>query len=68
MNQIGIRDNTYSSSFGIIKFFINKLELRGREYSMFNEDEVAKIVSNATKSEDTKVFSRFFGRLFDKED
>ena len=52
----------------IMYYFINKLELRGREYSMFNEDEVAKIVSNATKSEDTKVFSKFFSRLFDKED
>ncbi|MBR2603449.1 MAG: cell division protein FtsA [Bacilli bacterium] len=68
MNKIGIRDNTYSSAYGTIKYFINKLELRGREYSMFNEDEISKMVSNAIKNEDTKIFGRFFSRLFDKED
>ena len=68
IEKIGIRDNMYSSSYGLIKYFINKLELRGREYSMFNEEEVTRIVSNATKNEDTKVFSKFFSRLFDKED
>ena len=68
MDIIGIRDNMYSSSFGIIKYFINKLELRGRDYSMFSEEDINKLVSNATKDEDTKIFSRFFSRLFDKED
>ena len=68
MSKLGIRDNTYSSSYGVIKFFINKLELRGRDYSMFNEDEINKLVSNATKDEDTKIFGKLFGRLFDKED
>ena len=68
IDKIGIRDNMYSSSYGLIKYFVNKLELRGREYSMFNEEEVMRIVSNATKNEDTKVFSKFFSRLFDKED
>ena len=66
--KIGIRDNMYSSSYGIIKYFINKLELRGRDYSMFSEEDINKLVSNATKDEDTKIFSRFFSRLFDKED
>ncbi|MBR4830229.1 MAG: rod shape-determining protein [Bacilli bacterium] len=68
LNVIGIRDNMYSSSYGIVKYFINKLELRGREYSMFSDEEVTKIVSNWAKNEDTKVFSKFFSRLFDKED
>ena len=68
MDIIGIRDNTYSSAYGTIKYFINKLELRGREYSMFSEDEVTRIVGNAVKNEDTKIFGRFFSRLFDKED
>jgi cell division protein FtsA len=68
LNIIGIRDNMYSSSYGIIKYFINKLELRGREYSMFSEEEATRIVSNWARNEDTKVFSKFFSRLFDKED
>ena len=68
MDKIGIRDNMYSSSYGLIKYFVNKLELRGREYSMFDDEDVSKLVSNATKDEDTKIFSRFFSRLFDKED
>ena len=68
MEKIGIRDNTYSSAYGTIKYFINKLELRGREYSMFDDEEVSKIVGNAIKNEDTKIFGKFFSRLFDKED
>ena len=35
---------------------------------MFSDEEATKIVSNWAKNEDTKVFSKFFSRLFDKED
>ena len=67
LNVIGIRNNSYSSSYGMIKYFIEKLNIRGRDYTMFNEDLQYKIIEK--KNSDTKTFSRLFGYLFDnKED
>ena len=61
MDKIGIRDNMYSSSYGIIKYFINKLELRGREYSMFSDEEVSKRLElyGENKLAETKKKSNF---------
>ena len=44
LDVIGVRNNSYSSSYGMIKYFIEKLKLRGREYTMFNEDKEYKLV------------------------
>ena len=67
LNIIGIRNNSYSSSYGMIKYFIEKLKIRGREYAMFNEDVQYKLIEK--KNSDTKSFSKLFGYLFDnKED
>ena len=67
LNVIGIRNNAYSSSYGMIKYFIEKLNIRGREYTMFNEDKQYKLVEK--KNSDTGTFSKLFGYLFDnKED
>lgn len=41
---IGVRNNKFSTSLGMIKYFMNKMVSRGREYSMFSlEDEVALV-------------------------
>lgn len=59
---IGIRDNKYSSVIGNIIYFINKLKLKGKNYSMFTKAETEEMVS--TKKEETmvgKVFNYFFG-------
>ena len=45
LNIPGIRHNKYSSCYGAIKFFIEKLNLRDKHYNMFNEDDVEKIHS-----------------------
>ena len=67
LNVIGIRNNAYSSSYGMIKYFIEKLNIRGREYTMFNEDKQYKMIEK--KNSDTGTFSKLFGYLFDnKED
>ena len=36
---LGARNNRYSSAIGNVVYFINKLNLRGRNYSMFNISE-----------------------------
>ena len=70
INIVGIRDNRYSSSYGMIKYFINKLSIRGREYTMFNGEKEIELIEKVRKNtEDTTVFSKLFGKLFDnKED
>ena len=64
---IGIRNYVYTSSYGMIKYFIEKLKLRGREYTMFNEDKEYKLVEER-KNNKGFSFSKFFGYFFDKED
>ena len=65
---IGIRNNAYSSSYGMIMYFVDKLKLRGREYTMFNEDKEYKLVEER-KNDNGFSFSKFFSSFFDnKED
>ena len=64
---IGIRNYVYTSSYGMIKYFIEKLKLRGREYTMFNEDKEYKLIEER-KNNKGFSFSKFFGYFFDKED
>ena len=37
---IGVRDNKYSTSVGMIKNFNNKLNLKDRDYSIFDSEEI----------------------------
>lgn len=69
MNTIGIRNISYSSAYGMIKYFINKLNLRGREYTMFSEDKQYKLIENR-KNEDNNNFkiSKLFGHFFDNKE
>lgn len=68
LDVIGIRNNSYSSSYGMIKYFIEKLKLRGREYTMFNEDKEYKLVEERKNNEGFS-FGKFFEYFFNnKED
>ncbi len=49
MTSMGIRNNMYSSAMGINKYFYNKLELRGKTYSMFNEKKSEELISPKKK-------------------
>ena len=64
---IGIRNYVYTASYGMIKYFIEKLKLRGREYTMFNEDKEYKLVEER-KNNKGFSFSKFFGYFFEKEE
>ncbi len=73
IKTIGIRDNSYSSSHGMIKYFIDKLSIRGKEYTMFNEEKQLELVENRKgnnqKNSEESMFGRLFSYLFDnKED
>ncbi len=38
MNAMGVRSNIYSSSYGAIKYYVDKLAIRGINESMYDED------------------------------
>lgn len=61
----GARNNKYSSSIGNIIYFVEKLKLKGKNYSMITEEDM-EILSTPrkTSTNDTmlgKVFGYFFG-------
>ncbi|MBQ3475306.1 MAG: hypothetical protein IJH20_03970 [Bacilli bacterium] len=69
INVIGIRNMSYSSAYGMVKYFINKLNLRGREYTMLSDDKQYRLIENR-KNEDTSSFKigKLFGRFFDNKE
>lgn len=63
----GVRNNKYSTALGSIVYFINKLKLKGIDYSMIDDDEIENISSNhkgfvsiSSESMLGKVFGYFF--------
>jgi len=61
INLIGIRNNKYSTAIGNVVYFISKLKLKGKDYSMFNQSDVEQL--SLTRKSATmvgKVFSFFF--------
>lgn len=64
---IGVRNNMYSASVGNIIYFISKLKLKGKNYSMINSKDTESLSSRrntASVSSDSmlgKVVEYFFG-------
>ena len=55
----------YSSCYGTIKYFNDKLDLRGKHYNMISNEDVEKLSSTdslVTTSEN--VISKVFGHFF----
>ena len=61
----GIRNCKYSACIGNIVYFINKLKLKGKDFTMINDDEIEEMISssgnrNAPESMLGKIFGYFF--------
>ena len=67
---LGARDNKYVTALGMIKYFINKMEIREREYTMFDiEEETSLITPNNKIKKDNAILNKFFGSfIVGKED
>ena len=62
MDTLGIRDNKYTTSLGMIKYFCDKMEVRGRNYSMLKVDDIASLVpsnNNNKNKKDNMIFTKF---------
>ena len=68
MNTIGVRDNSYSSAFGLIKCFDSKVSLKGKAYSIFSESELEEMNSGVKKvsvNNSESLLGKVFGYFFD---
>ncbi len=60
MDTLGVRDNKYTTSLGMIKYFCDKMDMRGREYSMMSIDDVTALVTPSSKTKkDNMIFTKF---------
>lgn len=55
MKDIGIRDNKYISAFGSIKYFIEKMTIRGKDYSMISPLDEELLLTPESKARRDKV-------------
>lgn len=65
---IGIRNNKYSSAIGNIVYFINKLKVKGKDYTMVSDTDMEvlsstkkNLINVSNESMLGKVFGYFFG-------
>jgi cell division protein FtsA len=60
ISAMGIRHNKFSSCYGVIKYFDDKLSLRGKQYNMFTKEE-EKSIKKTTVDDNrlNKVFEHF---------
>ena len=65
VNIIGIRDIRYITCYGAIKYFINKLNLREKEYTMFNDEKVDEMLKARKKMGTGSVLGKIFGKIFE---
>ena len=65
-DTLGARNNKYITSIGMIKYFIDKMEVRGKEYSMIDEQDEELLINPNNKNSKgkagiTKIFGNFIG-------
>ena len=66
LKSLGIRHNKYSSSFGVCKYFDDKLSLRGKNYNMVSKEDMETLVSvDSTATTNESIISKVFGHFFD---
>ena len=64
-NTIGVRHNKFSSSYGTIKYFNDKLSLRGKHYNMVTAEDVEMLKSIDPKATiNDSMISKVFGHFF----
>ena len=66
ISTMGIRNNIYSSAYGITKYFNDKLELRGKTYKMISKEDVETLKSSGSgNTANENMLSKVFGHFFD---
>lgn len=64
INEIGVRNNKYSSCVGLIKFYAHSAQLKNKDYSIFSIDEQQLLSGNGVDGQNENVISKLFGYIF----
>lgn len=63
---VGMRHNKYSSTLGVVKYFDDKLSLRGKSYDMLTSEDIDNLVSSQQKMiNNDNIIGKVFGHFFD---
>ncbi|MBQ8132551.1 MAG: cell division protein FtsA [Bacilli bacterium] len=65
ISTVGIRHNKYSSAYGVIRYFDDKLSLRGRDYNMISSYDEEILTSTENNLNDDYNIRTIFGHLYD---
>lgn len=65
IKMIGVRNNKYSSCVGNIVYFISKLKLKEKNYTMVDEDELGDYSLTSNRASDS-VLGKIFGYFFNE--
>ena len=67
LNIIGVRNNIYSTAVGMIKYFNEKINLKDKEYSIFDEDDIDALCNSEVKVNiaNDSILGKVFGYFFD---
>ena len=60
-NTLGVRNNKYCTSLGMIKYFIEKMELKNKEFSMISNEDAKNLVTPSKGKKDNLIFNKIFG-------
>ena len=65
VNTIGVRDNKYGACYGAIRYFVKKLDMREKDYTMFSDEKVDEMLKARKKMGTGSVLGKIFGRIFE---
>lgn len=64
VNLIGLRNNKFSSAIGNIIYFVNKLKLKGKDYSMISSEEMQVLATPKKNTNQDSVLGKFVEYFF----
>ena len=65
VSTMGVRHNKYSSCYGILKYFDDKLSLRGKQYSMFSKEDIDTMLSIDSTITNENMLNKVFGHFLE---
>lgn len=66
ITTMGIRNNKYSSVFGLTKYIDAKLKLRGKTINMLSDSDISNLISiKDDKGNNDNIINKVFGRFFE---
>ncbi len=64
VNEIGVRNNKYSTCVGLIKYYSSKMKMKDKDYSIFSVED-QKELSGMHKKQESSLLGKLFGYFFE---